>query len=85
MSRHVLVGGQVLVGVHPETACAGRPCCIHRPSEHHMATWPQNFRQDRGMMERLCAHSVGHPDPDDPTDDTVHGCDGCCFPPGVEI
>jgi hypothetical protein len=72
-----------LINVHPETACAGRPCCIHHPSGHHMVTWPQIWRGDRGIMERQCPHGIGHPDPDDlaiqtHTDSGVHGCDGCC-------
>lgn len=78
MNRAVLEGGQTLVNVHDETVCAGNRCTIHNLSDHHMRSWPQNFREDRGIMERLCPHGVGHPDPDDPTTDTVHGCDGCC-------
>lgn len=81
MSRHTLVGGEVLINVHDEGTCVGEHCCIHRPSDHHMADWPQHFRSDRGIMERICEHGVGHPDPDDPTEDTTHGCDFCCSPP----
>ena len=34
---------------------------------------------DRRIMERICPHGVGHPDPDDVLNqDRVHGCDGCC-------
>lgn len=80
MNTHTLVGGQRLVGVHSQSKCAGRPCTIHNPSEHHMADWPQNWRSDRKLMERICEHGVGHPDPDDPSTDTVHGCDFCCTP-----
>ena len=72
---------QVVTGVHPLSACVGRPCVIHNPSDHHMQDWPTHWREDRHMMERLCPHGVGHPDPDDITEDTVHGCDGCCLPP----
>lgn len=52
--------------VHPESQCKGRgiPCCIHSPSDHHMASWPQNWRGDTQVMERLCEHGTGHPDPD---------------------
>lgn len=81
METTTLVGGQILVGVHSPGVCAGEHCCIHNPSAHHMVEWTQNFREDRGIMERLCEHNVGHPDPDDPSTDTVHGCDGCCSPP----
>ena len=27
-------------------------------------------------MERICPHGIGHPDPDDMTEDTVHGVTG---------
>lgn len=72
----LLVGGQ-LVHAHPAGGCVP-PCAIHTPTEHHMATWAQNWRDDRGITERICPHGIGHPDPDDQTIDTVHGCDGCC-------
>ena len=49
-----------------------------------MRDWPQNYRVDTGVTERICSHGVGHPDPDNPwpKDDPrwVHGCDGCCSP-----
>ena len=47
-----------------------------------MRDWPQHYREDTGVTERICPHGVGHPDPDQawPADDWrwVHGCDGCC-------
>lgn len=68
--------------VHNETACIPEiGCPIHHPSDHHMRDWPTNWRGDRHMMERICPHSVGHPDPDDLAADDVHGCDGCCTDP----
>lgn len=75
---------------HDPAVCEGQPCCIHNPSDHHMVNWPQNWRSDRQLMERMCPHGIGHPDPDHMTHfratntprDTwaegVHGCDGCC-------
>jgi hypothetical protein len=78
---------------HPAGVCAGESCAIHHPSDHHMRTWPLVYRADRSpLIERLCPHGVGHPDPDsldyladaDPTDRGawgVHGCDGCCGAP----
>jgi len=75
---HTLVGGQILIGVHSESKCAGEHCVIHNPSNHHMKEWPQNWRPDRQMVERICPHGVGHPDPDEISNDKVHGCDGCC-------
>lgn len=76
-----LEGGERLFRVHPVDACRGEHCTIHNPSDHHMRGWPQHWRQDRGLMERICLHGVGHPDPDDINPDTVHGCDGCCADP----
>ena len=74
-----LVGGEVLVNVHSDTACAGEWCCIHNPSPHHMREWTMHWRSDRRIMERLCPDKgIGHPDPDDINKDGVHGCDGCC-------
>jgi hypothetical protein len=70
--------------VHSPDVCTGRHCCIHNPSEHPLNGSPLNWRGH--VMERVCGHGVGHPDPDDrawrrqtgrPTAD-VHGCDGCC-------
>lgn len=58
--------GEGVLRTHPRSACEGRdiPCCIHSPSEHHMRTWPMNWRGDTRVMERLCPHGTGHPDPD---------------------
>lgn len=71
--------GQGLFNLHDATACAGQPCVIHNPSEHSMRAFPTHWRGDIGIMERICPHGVGHPDPDDrPLVSTVHGCDGCC-------
>lgn len=82
LARVTLVGGQILK-VHPRSTCRGYWCCIHYPSNHHMREWPQNWREDRAIMERVCEHGIGHPDPDDPSAfrDGVHGCDGCCARP----
>lgn len=71
--------------VHDKEVCSGT-CPFHSPSNHHMVDWPMVLRETT-LVERLCEHGVGHPDPDslsylDP-DGTlrlaVHGCDGCCF------
>lgn len=82
------VGAATLTNVHPPTTCAGRPCVVHNPSDHHMREWRLNWRADRGLMERLCPHGIGHPDPDDMAYQVsvgrkgqgIHGCDGCCRP-----
>lgn len=70
--------GQELLGVHPPERCAGQHCVIHNPSDHAMRDFPTHWRNDRKIMERICPHGVGHPDPDEINPDTVHGCDGCC-------
>lgn len=84
----VHIGQTVLSNVHDESKCAGRPCVLHNPSDHHMREWPMLFRADRHLMERTCPHGVGHPDPDDLSWHVsegrewqgVHGCcaEGCC-------
>ncbi len=69
---------EVITNVHSPEKCKGEHCPIHKMSDHHMRGWPQHWRNDRGIMERICEHGVGHPDPDDPCTDKIHGCDGCC-------
>lgn len=75
-----------------QTVKVAHPCPWHAPSKHGMREWPRVIRFDKlGLVERICAHGVGHPDPDsvafitdyiiagDPTGSlSVHGCDGCC-------
>lgn len=71
---------ETLHGVHPADTCAGDHCTIHNRSDHHMRGWPQHWRDDRALMERICPHGIGHPDPDEINPNTIHGCDGCCIP-----
>lgn len=70
---------------HDPDRCSGEYCVIHNPSGHHMVDWPMNWRADTSVMERICPHGIGHPDPDDTAHRVrmglgggVHGCDGCC-------
>tara|TARA_R110000787_G_scaffold16774_5_gene52582 strand:+ start:3125 stop:3385 length:261 start_codon:yes stop_codon:yes gene_type:complete len=70
--------GRFIYNIHPRAKCKGPNCVIHNPSDHHMRDWPLHWREDRGIFERICPHGVGHPDPDDISIDTTHGCDGCC-------
>jgi hypothetical protein len=80
-------GVAVLENVHLPASCEGEFCVIHNPSEHHMRSWPLVWRDDKGVMERMCAHGVGHPDPDDAAFQArvgrgslnIHGCDVCCW------
>lgn len=72
------------IGCHEESVCRGDFCTLHNRSDHPMRNLPQSFRFDRMIMERICEHGVGHPDPDEfrirnGEDDGVHGCDGCCW------
>lgn len=73
-----------LFNVHDPSQCQEEYCTVHNRSDHHMRSFPQHWRSDRGIMERICPHGVGHPDPDSPWPPDshmwVHGCDGCCSP-----
>ena len=76
--------------LHDPTECEGRPCPVHHPTHHRMWRWPRLWRWDRGLLERVCEHGVGHPDPDHLASvrarfgeaaaevEGGHGCDGCC-------
>lgn len=85
MERYI-TGTDQAIDVHRKDMCSGN-CCIHNPSDHHMKDFPTHWRDDRGLMERICKHGVGHPDPDDLAYkkkmgmdikvESVHGC--CCF------
>ena len=81
------------IWVHHKDECQGEYCVIHNPSDHIMKDWPTHWRDDRGIMERMCKCGVGHPDPDDLAfkramaekfnrgdeyDKGIHGCCGCC-------
>jgi len=74
----------IRISAHEKEQCVGRACTIHNRSDHHMRSFKQNWRFDIGMMERICSHGVGHPDPDEYRIlngelDGTHGCDGCCI------
>lgn len=86
-NEYVTGTGQTLVNVHDESEdCREHGCSIHNPSPEAEAIGPTHYRTDRRMMERICKHGVGHPDPDAMRwaertfgeADDVHGCDGCC-------
>lgn len=74
-----------LLNVHSRHECKTPfACVIHEPSDHHMVGWSTHWRDDRKLMERICSHGIGHPDPDhlafsNSSTDGVHGCDGCCL------
>ena len=73
--------------VHSANKCEGQCCTFHNPSNHKMKNWPMNLRLDNhALVERMCEHRVGHPDPDSVaffesvgiTHMGIHGCDRCC-------
>lgn len=75
--------GRQLIQVHDRVNCVGSPCSIHAPSDHALRHASLRWRPDRRIMERICHHGVGHPDPDDlrvrsSWAEKVHGCCGCC-------
>lgn len=85
--RTLLEHTDVTIRTHAKSRCEGEICTIHNRSNHSMRSFPQLWRSDRAIMERICEHGVGHPDPDEfriihGFDDSTHGCDGCCS--GVE-
>ena len=82
--------GNVFLRTHTETVCEGQVCCVHNPSDHHMASWDQFWDARFGIMMRVCDHDIVHPDPDDLVVRTrdwanmpSHSCDGCCSPDGT--
>jgi hypothetical protein len=84
VSQHKLENSDtVLYNLHDSSRCAGEYCTIHNMSDHSMRSFPQSWRWDSDIMERICPHGIGHPDPDNPwsNDDHrwIHGCDGCCY------
>ena len=81
---NILENTKISIWTHAMMTCLGEHCTIHNRSDHVMRSFPQHWRGDRGIMERICPHGIGHPDPDDYRvntgfDNGVHGCDGCCY------
>lgn len=76
-----------ILRTHEETLdCYDYGCVVHFPSHQRLSEAPYNWREDTGVMERICPHGVGHPDLDSANHYlrlgmgymNVHGCDGCC-------
>ena len=92
MSTYTTGTKQKLTNVHSKESCTGDHCVIHNPSDHCMKDFLTHWRSDRHLMERICSHGIGHPDPDHlmyvfkthgkeaAGNESVHGCDGCCSP-----
>lgn len=72
--------GQQMV-THSQANCRGVWCVIHRPMPGPWYSWPTHWRTDRGIMERICGHGVGHPAAEEyslrPASTLDHGCCGC--------
>lgn len=78
--------------VHKRTAdCDADGCAIHNQSYHHMVDWPTYMRVDKYyLIERICSHGIGHPDPDSLSFFRkkamgwigIHGCCRCCVDSG---
>ena len=86
-TRMLLENTDTYIYCHDELSCCGDFCTLHNRSDHSMRSFPQKWRSDRGLMERICEHGVGHPDPDeiqlDKNGRSLHGCDGCCLDTGT--
>jgi len=73
----------IKIWTHKKELCMGQHCTVHNLSSHSMRSFPQHWRGDRAIMERICPHGIGHPDPDEykltvSKHEGIHGCDGCC-------
>jgi len=59
-----LTGTGQAITVHERNASCADGCAIHSPTAHALRDARTHWRSDRGIMERICEHGVGHPDPD---------------------
>jgi hypothetical protein len=92
MEQYKTGTGQTIWVHEPDHCKHSTACPIHNPSNHHMTKWLTHWREDRYLLERLCPHGIGHPDPDHIDNlaehlrkwESMHGCDGCCVPPRDE-
>lgn len=75
--RYTTGVGQVIV-THAQWSCIGDFCVVHRPMPGPWQDWPTRWRQDRGIMERVCPCGVGHPASEEYQwgGDMEHGCCG---------
>lgn len=94
----IFLADGTLLKTHHDSMCSGHHCSIHNPSDHPLRDAPLNWRDDYYLMERICPHGIGHPDPDDLAHKKrvmtsgeydnhafgVHGCDRCCHWPAED-
>lgn len=74
-----------LTNLHDEGDC-GEYCDIHDRRSPWDSHYPLNWRDDRGIMEFICSHGIGHPthaqvlyqERTGQSDASIHGCCGCC-------
>lgn len=64
MQLYKLPDGTVLNGVHPRTACEGRACVIHNPSNHYASNWEMVWDNEQALVYRVCPHDNDVLDPD---------------------
>lgn len=86
MEEFQLNTGQRVV-VHAKRFCVPlMNCPVHYRMDGSYLNLPMIWRDDVRLFERLCAHGVGHPDPNqfafwhsiNQDFKKSHGCDGCC-------
>lgn len=64
MNEQWTLPNNVRLSIHDAPQCEGHPCPFHNPSHHRLWKAQINWRSDRHLVERICEHGVGHPDPD---------------------
>lgn len=82
-----LPDGTRLVNIHSSSRCAGEWCVIHNPLDTYDRS-RLHWRSDRGILEVICDHGVGHPVPEQHEyimstqgeGGLIHGCcaERCC-------
>lgn len=92
---YTLENTDIVMITHSPSQCVAQVCVVHNKTDHSMRSFPQHWRSDRGIFERICSHGAGHPDEDqipfwkatrgeDWKYEMVHGCCGCCCRPNTE-
>ena len=79
MKNVKLENSDVVLRAHEEDACFGEFCTIHNRSDHSMRSFPQHWRSDRAIMERINPFGGACPDPDEyklsiNEYEGIHGC-----------
>lgn len=52
--------GVDLTNIHPADACEGPFCVVHKPAPGPWDDWDTHWREDWGLMVRICRHDVHH-------------------------